>query len=900
MLDDSDPGGDTSTDSDTSPNTFYKAYIKPECDEPNAESASRSRLIQQRIRLLKRHKKTYSNNVSNFEFQLDFPETHQNHPRIPPTHIEVLFDTGASITMLPGQFTFAWTNVRPSLNTIRGCFKGNDTHDSQIGEFHALLTLSSTETVRIVIPEAILLPPGVANNYLLANIPFLMAGHQVHCDLHKPKLVFKGGGQYVMDVKRGHYVIKLLPVATNSTTSHRTIILHPRHPYDPPTYVNNITHSQNMNRPSAKTPTAFVYHLRFGCPCSTVLQRTHQHVNGMQVQQDSWKRLQSLLPCSACIAGKMRKPNKASSASYTDITNLALSWTPSSTQQDCTPNHHIACDWGIINKRLKRDQNNVFALFLDLLTGWTFVFPAQNRGLAGESLLAYIKEHGPPKIITHDNAQEYLHGDFKDICTQHSIQQKQSAPHTPNQNPTEHYMEIIQSKTRSLLFISGLDIDKFWEHALLHAVSLQNRTALPGRCTPYELSFSKRPDISHIRIFGCEALSYLEKDKRNKFSCKAERTIYLGISPQHSDDTHKLFSLTTQKVIFRRTVVFNERCFPARTTPSHGSPILSPNASGNPAASGTDLLGLTFIDDDEEFRITGAIQKQGLPCLEYVNTKTKEEFVSTAQEVRDWYNRTHLSQAANTLQPSRSSFLTDLATTMYQQVQRKYDVKLDPLTTSPPKNYNDARNRELQWFEAEAKERDGMLRFNTWTRIPQNQITPTIRRYALRAHHIYSLKRDGTAKNRVVVNGRRQHESTYSDTTSPVATQLLTRLTLAIAAYRRYTIAQMDLTNAYLHANIKDKIFIIIPAGFPGEGEVARLDKATYGTKQGARRFYDHTLQVLTTIGMTQSMIEPCLFRMLSHGKEAFLILYVDDALIHVPQDDGRKQRTQLKRPWVQ
>jgi hypothetical protein len=223
--------------------------------------------------------------------------------------------------------------------------------------------------------------------------------------------------------------------------------------------------------------------------------------------------------------------------------------------------------------------------------------------------------------------------------------------------------------------------------------------------------------------------------------------------------------------------------------------------------------------------------------------------------------------------------MTD-ATTMNQQVQRKYDIKLDPLTTSPPKNYNDARNRELQWFEAEAKERDGMLRFNTWTRIPQNQITPIIRRYALRAHHIYSLKRDGTAKNRVVVNGRRQHESTYSDTTSPVATQLLTRLILAIAAYRCYSIAQMDLTNAYLHANIKDKICIIIPAGFPGEGEVARLDKATYGTKQGARRFYDHTLQVLTTIGMTQSLIEPCLFRMLFQGKEAFLILYVDDALI--------------------
>jgi hypothetical protein len=219
MLDNSDPGGDTSNESDTSPNTFYKAYTKPECDESNAESASRSRLIQQRIiRLLKRHKKTYSNNVSNFELQLDFPETHQNHPRTPPTHIDVLFDTGASITMLPGQFTFAWTNVRPSFNTIRGCFKGNDTHDSQIGEFHALLTLSSTEAIRVVITEAILLPPEVANNYLLANIPFLMAEHQVHCDLHKPKLVFNGGGQYVMDFKRAHYVIKLLPVAAHPTT----------------------------------------------------------------------------------------------------------------------------------------------------------------------------------------------------------------------------------------------------------------------------------------------------------------------------------------------------------------------------------------------------------------------------------------------------------------------------------------------------------------------------------------------------------------------------------------------------------------------------------------------------------------------------------------------------------
>jgi hypothetical protein len=91
---------------------------------------------------------------------------------------------------------------------------------------------------------------------------------------------------------------------------------------------------------------------------------------------------------------------------------------------------------------------------------------------------------------------------------------------------------------------------------------------------------------------------------------------------------------------------------------------------------------------------------------------------------------------------------------------------------------------------------------------------------------------------------------------------------------------QMDLTNAYLHAEIQDRVFIYVPQGFPGAGEIARLDKATYGTKQGARRFYDHTTTVLTQIGFEPCPTEPCLFRYLHDDTAAFLILYVDDGLI--------------------
>jgi hypothetical protein len=159
-----------------------------------------------------------------------------------------------------------------------------------------------------------------------------------------------------------------------------------------------------------------------------------------------------------------------------------------------------------------------------------------------------------------------------------------------------------------------------------------------------------------------------------------------------------------------------------------------------------------------------------------------------------------------------------------------------------------------------------------------------MRQHALRAHFIYNVKRDANAKVRVVVNGKRQHESTFTDTTSPVASQFQLRTFLALTALRLYYMIQMDLTNAYLHADIVDDVYIVIPPCFPGTGEIGRLDKATYGTRQGARRFYDHTVNVLTHIGFTQSKNEPCLFRYIDNEDAAFLLLYVDDALIVGPK----------------
>jgi hypothetical protein len=61
---------------------------------------------------------------------------------------------------------------------------------------------------------------------------------------------------------------------------------------------------------------------------------------------------------------------------------------------------------------------------------------------------------------------------------------------------------------------------------------------------------------------------------------------------------------------------------------------------------------------------------------------------------------------------------------------------------------------------------------------------------------------------------------------------------------------------------------------------VALLQKSAYGTKQGARRFYDFTIQVFKQIGLQTCPTDPCLFRYLYEDLVCFLLQYVDDVLI--------------------
>jgi hypothetical protein len=298
---------------------------------------------------------------------------------------------------------------------------------------------------------------------------------------------------------------------------------------------------------------------------------------------------------------------------------FAVSRTPATTEQCNQRNKLVAFDWAIVNKQYLPHKNNVFGVFYDTNIGLIHIECAQSTGQAGEVLEGYIQAYGVPDEIVHDNAREFIHGNFAEICKTKGIKQKMSAPYSPNQNPAEKYMEILTSGTRSLLYTSGLPYEFFWEHALLHRAYLQTVIALPGRCSPYELTTGKQPNLTYLKTFGCETLSYIEKGKRKKFEHKAERGIYLGTSKTHSIDTYKIWNIATRHIMYRRNVAFNEHIYP-------GNKMKMKDIGETNIDTGADLIGLDFMDDDIRFTITGSSTNDGTHTMTYIdpaNSPTK-------------------------------------------------------------------------------------------------------------------------------------------------------------------------------------------------------------------------------------------------------------------------------------
>ena len=97
-----------------------------------------------------------------------------------------------------------------------------------------------------------------------------------------------------------------------------------------------------------------------------------------------------------------------------------------------------------------------------------------------------------------------------------------------------------------------------------------------------------------------------------------------------------------------------------------------------------------------------------------------------------------------------------------------------------------------------------------------------------------------------------------------------------------WTTRQVDYTNAFTQAELKEEVYIEPPKGFQRKDKkdlVLRLLKSLYGLKQAPKSFFDKLSQGLRDRGFVQSEIDKCLFL----KQDMVCIVCVDDTIIAGP-----------------
>lgn len=204
-----------------------------------------------------------------------------------------------------------------------------------------------------------------------------------------------------------------------------------------------------------------------------------------------------------------------------------------------------------------------FLLFVDDYTRMTFIYFLKCKS---ETLTCFKEfksmvenyQNKRIKILRTDNGCEYCSNEFRDFLKHEGIIHQKTNPYTPEQNGlSERNNRTIVERARCLLFEADLD-KKFWAEAANTAVYLKNRSIASGiEKTPYEMWFSRKPDLQHLRVFGSTVMVHIPKEKRKKWDKKSMRHILVGYCDNVKG--YRIYNPVNNQVSTSRDVVIQEK-----------------------------------------------------------------------------------------------------------------------------------------------------------------------------------------------------------------------------------------------------------------------------------------------------------------------------------------------------
>ena len=150
------------------------------------------------------------------------------------------------------------------------------------------------------------------------------------------------------------------------------------------------------------------------------------------------------------------------------------------------------------------------------------------------------------KFLRSDHGDEYLNYEFGLQLKQCGIV-SQLTPHgTPQRNGvSECHNRTLLDMVRSMMYLTNLPLS-FWGYALeTVAFTLKRAPSKSVETTPYELWFGKKPKLSFLKVWGCDA--YMKRFHHDKLKPKSEKCVFIEY-PKETVGVHLLSQIRRQDI----------------------------------------------------------------------------------------------------------------------------------------------------------------------------------------------------------------------------------------------------------------------------------------------------------------------------------------------------------------
>ena len=789
------------------------------------------------------------------------------------------------------------------------------------------ITVKTPSGSRILTLLDVALIPGFLTN-VAALSKFTERG--VHWDTENQRLHRLGETLCYVERVDGHYILERNPAPSSSSSScfasraglssadddAAANLREAEEATNPREQISHNTESSELSADSAAR-----WHAAMGHPGQAAISHLESAVTGATVSG----RGPSTIDCEACSVSKAhqlisRRPDKEDPAAE-PLARVAYDLI----QFDSGYNQHV---W----------VSHFYCYFSTMDFVYTHSHKSEATAIIGEFLSMVKNRYGRTVKYLRTDCEPSLGNKFKQLKADSGITWERTAPYTPAQNGgAERSGGVLLLKARCLRIAAHLPAN-MWPEIICAAGYLNNRT--PKRQlawkTPIETLTGQKPDLGHLRVYGCRAYPLNKKIPRKQ---KLEPRAFIGyLVGYDSTNIFKIWIPSQEKVIRTRDVTFDERLFydPAELDLGHilheeienvvellnlppplpaadelfddeADSLTDPppnqqsaeRAGKQKAHFAEDALvppESDFNHQQDSNRYPTPESLTDLTALQAYSQDTSEDPSPSLSQsagstpgldpksiLPEGSKRTRKPsrKAAHALALDRSSDLLPYHAAFPVVIDNMRSFKMSRIHRDAlppePRTWKQMENHPYaQEFKKAAEREMGELeRRGTFRWVPKDTVDGMI--LPLLWVFKYKFDSDGFLtkfKARLCVRGDLQ--LTDQDTYAATLAARTFRALIAIAAAFDLELRQYDAINAFINSKLNEKIHCYAPEGFGRSGLCWQLLLALYGLKQSPLLWLQEFSAAMEDLGLHPVSGAHCLFT----NDWLTLFFYVDDIVV--------------------